>query len=215
METMMPTRATDENLLRRAQAGDRPAYGELARRYGERLEALAGSLMSPALRRVVAVDDIVQESLARGLASIESFTWRGEGSLLRWLGTIARNVIAQAARRDLRNAPVELKIEPSASVVSPSRQLRREERLERLEQALARLSDDQREVISLARIDGLSASEIAARTGRSETAVRQSLSRGLRALRTNFGDTASLGLPPGLLSAETETRPDEGGRETR
>ncbi len=85
METMMPTRATDENLLRRARAGDRPAYGELARRYRERLEALAGSLMSPALRRVVAVDDIVQESLARGLASIESFTWRGEGSLLRWL----------------------------------------------------------------------------------------------------------------------------------
>ncbi len=212
METMMPTRATDENLLRRAQAGDRPAYGELARRYRERLEALAGSLMSPALRRVVAVDDIVQESLARGLASIESFTWRGEGSLLRWLGTIARNVIAQAARRDLKNAPVELKIEPSASVVSPSRQLRREERLQRLERALTELSDDQREVISLARIDGLSASEIAARTGRSETAVRQSLSRGLRALRTSFGDTASLGLPPRPLSAETDIRPDEGTR---
>ena len=121
-------------------------------------------------------------------------------------------MIAQAVRQDLRKAPVELKIEPSASVVSPSRRLRREERLKRLERALARLSDDQREVIRLARIDGLSAPEIAARTGRTEAAVRQSLSRGLRALRTTFGDTASLRLPSARLNAETETGPEEGGR---
>ena len=202
---MMPTRDTDEDLLLKAQGGDRAAFGELAGRHRERLQALANSLMSPALRRVIPLDDVVQETLAEGLASIQSFTWRGEGSLLRWLGTIARNVIAQAARRDLGKAPARLKIEPSASVVSPSRQLRREERLRRLERSLQRLPADQREVIRLARLDGLSASDIAARTGRSSAAVRQSLSRGLRALRADFGDTASLGLPDGLLEGDDTT----------
>ncbi len=85
--------------------------------------------MSPALRRVVAVDDIVQESLARGLASIESFTWRGEGSLLRWLGTIARNVIASPARSSPQRSSPGVFRDGASSVahLEPSPAARRED----------------------------------------------------------------------------------------
>ena len=50
---------------------------------------------------------------------------------------------------------------------------------ERVETAFDRLSDEQREVISLAHVVGLSRAEIAARLGKSEGAVRTMLSRAL------------------------------------
>jgi len=191
----MALEPSDLDLVSRARKGEADAYGELASRYQKRLEALAFSLMTPALRRAHPVGDVVQETLTRGLESIGSFEWQGKESFLRWLGAITRNIIARAADRELRVAKLGLTLEPPAPGVSPSRKLRREERRERLDGALKMLTPEQREVIQLSRLEGLKLRDIAARTGRSEDAVKQLLARGLRSLRRRIGDTESLHLP--------------------
>jgi RNA polymerase sigma-70 factor (ECF subfamily) len=79
-----------------------------------------------------------------------------------------------------------------ADLVTPSRHLAVREELARVEAAMDRLSEDHREVITLARIAGLSHREIAAVMGRSEAACRVLLHRA----------TAQLGMILGELDAE-------------
>ena len=88
-----------------------------------------------------------------------------------------------------------LRHEVEARRASPSSDLRRNERFDRLENAIVSLSPEHREVVMLARIEGQPIKEIAARTGRTPAAVSMLLSRALRNLRGLFGDTESLSLP--------------------
>ena len=128
---------------------------------------------------------------------------RDEDSFLRWLSVIARNVVLEAVRRE-RTAPEPLpRGDPSAAGLSESRRLRREERFDRLQEALRRLSPIHRQVILLARIEKLPLKEVASRLGRSHDAARQLLRRALQELKGSFGDTESLGLPPRGLEEGT------------
>lgn len=80
--------------------------------------------------------------------------------------------------------------------IPPSKGLRREERFERLEKALASLSPEYREALTLVRIKGFKIAEAAERMGRTPNAVTHLLMRGLKKLKDSFGDTESLHLPP-------------------
>ena len=79
--------------------------------------------------------------------------------------------------------------------MSPSRLAQRGERLDRLEDALKKLTPDQRDAVRFSRLEGLKVREIADRMGKTPDAVQQLIVRGLRSLRRNFGDTESLHLP--------------------
>ncbi len=81
------------------------------------------------------------------------------------------------------------------SASSPSKHLRRNERFDRLEKALRGLSADHRQVLILARVEGLRVKEIARIMKRSPNAVKKLLGRAMIELKRSFGDTESLGLP--------------------
>ena len=91
---------------------------------------------------------------------------------------------------------------------TPSKQLRREERFDRLEQAINRLNPDYRTALILARIEGLKVHEIAAKMNRSTKAVYALLARALEQIKEEFGDTESLHLPDKSFRVE-ETRHEE------
>jgi RNA polymerase sigma-70 factor (ECF subfamily) len=105
-----------------------------------------------------------------------------------------------------RTVKLELKTEVPGGDVSPSKHLRRDERFDRLQHSLDRLSPDHRRVIILSRIKGLTTGEIAIRMDRSESAVKSLLFRALRELKGAFGDTASLSLPDRSLEDRGSTR---------
>jgi RNA polymerase sigma-70 factor (ECF subfamily) len=195
-----------EALVARAQAGDRNAFGDLSVVLQGPLLAIVRSRMGEEARGYVEPEDIVQETLTRALGALESFRWEGEGSFLRWLAGIARNLILKAVERGRRARCLEVPSDSGDASASPSRVLRRKERLERLERALQALPPDHREVIRLARIEGLKHTEIAERMGRSHAAVRQMLVRALRRLRESFGETDSLHLPDRRLEDDGEER---------
>lgn len=204
MTLLMVENESTEALVTQARNGDRVAYGRLAERFIERLRSLVQSRLGPALREDLEVEDVVQETFRLGLEGIERFAWQGEESFLRWLGTISENLIRKNARTKARRPAMEEILEIEGSGTSPSVHLRREERFDRLQQALESLPPDYREVIRLSRIEGKKTSEIATLMGRSSSAVKQLLFRALRRLRESFGETETLHLPDRRFDAESD-----------
>ncbi|MBI4605132.1 MAG: RNA polymerase sigma factor [Planctomycetes bacterium] len=183
-----------EDLVRRAQRGDRAAFGELFESHRRRLLARIAARCGRKLQGALDPEDVLQETFLRAFETVHLFVPRGEDSFFRWLAAIAEHLLLNASRKR-RPDPLEVTPEPVASGASPSKALRREERFDRLEEALRGLPEDRRRAVLMARIDGLSAREIARRMGRSEEAVRQLLARALKQLKRTLGGTESFGLP--------------------
>lgn len=182
-------------LIEAARAGDRAARDALVLRMRPRLEEVLRFRLSRLESPGVEVEDLVQETWLRAFADFERFEWRGEGSLERWLAGIAVNLAREAESRAGRRRFEALDRDPPGAAEPPSAALRREERFDRLEAALATLSPEHRRALLLVRVDGLPVAEAAKKLGRSPNAVSNLLLRAARALRQAFGDTASLRLP--------------------
>lgn len=103
---------------------------------------------------------------------------------------------------------LQLTTDVPARDATPSKEVRRNERFDRLEEAINRLSPDQREALKLARLEGVKVREIAVRMNRSTKAVYALLSRALVELKESFGDTESLHLPDRILEVK-ETGDEE------
>ena len=201
----MPRRSDTEELVRRAKAGERAAFDELARIHGDRLAGWIRTRMGEKVRRSLDVSDVVQDTYLRAYGALDRFVYRNERSFFRWLCTIAEHRIWNAAQKRT-NAPLSLSDDPPADSVSPSRGLRREERFERLETALENLNPDERAALELSRFEGIPAREIAARMSVSERTVKRLLSRGLKKLRVAMGHTESFHLPHRRLDEDREDR---------
>ncbi len=192
-----------ERLVARAREGDRGAFETLVARHRDRLLASIRNRRGPRQDGRDEAEDVLNETLVRAFQSLPTFELREEDSFLRWLFTIARNVEVDSARRQARTTlSLSAAQEAQDPGPSPSASLRRNERFERLEKAIAALPPHYREVIRLARIEGLKTQEVAARLGKSEEAVKHILARALRELRTEMGDTESFHLPDRRLDAE-------------
>ncbi|HEU4389005.1 MAG TPA: sigma-70 family RNA polymerase sigma factor, partial [Blastocatellia bacterium] len=164
-------------LLERVQQGDKQALSDLFQKNIRRLAVLVHYKMSPDLRRFADVDDVVQETLLEAYRDIDQFNYRKPGSFLSWLARIADHVIVDLARsqgRQKRAAElVRFKSEsnplgPDPAVSStPSRILAEKENVALLIAKLDRLPDNYREVILLAKVEGLTTQELAGRLGQS------------------------------------------------
>ena len=73
--------------------------------------------------------------------------------------------------------------------------MRRRERFARLKDAFGQLNPDYRKVLELSRFEGLSIKRIAEEMNRTPDAVKKLLSRALKQVKHEFGDTESLSLP--------------------
>jgi RNA polymerase sigma-70 factor (ECF subfamily) len=88
------------------------------------------------------------------------------------------------------------------SGTSASKMLRRDERLERLKDAVQTLNPDHRKVMFLTRVKGLPVKEVARLMGRSPGAVSMLLLRALDELKHALGPTDSVHLPEDTLKEE-------------
>lgn len=151
-----------ELLARIADHRDEAAFRELFDAYGGRLRAfMMRSGADPA-----AADELAQEALLT--------VWRKaalyqphKGSASAWIFTIARNLRIDRLRREMNWQ--ELSDEMVQSVPSdetaPDEALADRQAQERVRAVLAELGPEQREIVTLAYIDGLSHGQIADRLG--------------------------------------------------
>ncbi|MBN2128878.1 MAG: sigma-70 family RNA polymerase sigma factor [Sedimentisphaerales bacterium] len=194
-------------LVSQAQNGDASALGQLCSVYGERVRRMVRLRMAPELRSQLESMDLVQDALIAAVGGLNNFTYRHEGDFLRWLSQVAENRIRDhvdrlhAAKRDVRrqvrvsDRPGSLRDGLRRQVIpmvttTPSAVLVRSEELNRLERAMDRLKDEYREVLLLAKIEGLAHKDIAERMNRSAAAVAKLLSRAIVALANEFESLA-------------------------
>ena len=180
-------------LIEKVKAGDDQALSLAFEKCRRRLAVLIYFKLSPRARRLTEVDDLVQETLLRAFKSIDRFSYQTSGSLLRWLSSIADHVIIDQLRyhdRE-RRAGEEVRFrspsnphgpEPVDSK-TPSRLLAQQEAMENLLARLNELPEDYREVILMAKIEGISTAEMAERLGKSRDAVALLVYRAVKRFR--------------------------------
>jgi RNA polymerase sigma-70 factor, ECF subfamily len=196
-------------LLEKAKAGDRPAFDQIAEAFRGRLESFIRSRVRAQYRPRLGMDEIAQETFARAFESLDRFQGDDEDDFFGWLAGIAKNVVLKAIEKLQRNQALAIDRDFLASDISPSKDLRRNERFDRLQEAIRGLTGDYKEVVFLSRIEGLPLEKVAARMNRSPDAVKKLLWRALKQLKKAFGDTESLNLPDRSLLPEGGGHADE------
>jgi RNA polymerase sigma-70 factor, ECF subfamily len=162
-----PAPPTDEMVLvRRARHGDLSAYDELVRRYQERIYATVYHMTA----NHEDANDLAQEAFIKGFQALKSF--KGGSSFYTWLYRIAVNKTinflkqrknrAQLSLDDLDfNAEHDPDLVALISDKTPRREINLAELQEKLNEAMQKLSEPHRLVVTLHDVQGLSHEEIA------------------------------------------------------
>lgn len=166
-----------DDLLAAAQAGEAFGFDGLVRLLHSRLLAFVRA------RRAVDPDGLANEVLARMCETIETFAGN-ETQFRAWVFTIARHRLIDEHRRSLRQVKIEhVPTEELAGNIAAAETVDAVDQQERVEYLLAALTDDQREVVLLRVLGGLTVDETALVVGRRPGAVRALQHRALRQLR--------------------------------
>ena len=129
-------------------------------------------------------DDLVQNTLERALVK-EGF-WQPGTNLRAWLFTIMHNEHVNTVRRDSREA-AGIDIERVSGTLSATTDPSASRQMIELDRALARLPLEQRQVILLVGLEGMSYNETAEILSIPVGTVRSRLSRGRDGLRKLLG----------------------------
>lgn len=122
-----------------------------------------------------AADDLVQDCLERALSRLH--LWRRGTDLRAWLFTLMHNLYVNQLRRGGREMVLEEIPERSSDANADHG------RMGEIEQALALLQPDQREILLMVTLEGLSYREVAAVIGIPEGTVMSRLARARERLR--------------------------------
>lgn len=158
------------------------AQSDFARVYSEHVWPIYGFLAYRVVDRHLA-EDLTQATFERALRGWSRFDSR-RASERTWLLTIARNLLIDQHRRDRRRRTEEIDESRLPSVPGPEEGVGP---ASELTDALAKLSDRDREILALRYGADLTGPEIADLTGLELANVQQILSRALRKLRELLG----------------------------
>lgn len=139
-------------------------------------------------------EDLTMDVFLRLLEHLPSFRLNRErpvASFSAWLFRIASNrVVDHYRRRDRKEEPIEARGEVETRGKSPSDQaldaLERDETAAELRKAIARLTEEQRQVILYKFVEDLSNAEVARLLGKSEGAVKSLQHRALAAIQRSL-----------------------------
>jgi RNA polymerase sigma-70 factor (ECF subfamily) len=158
--------------------GDAAAHKVLLTRLSAHLRAYFNARLARIGMAPADAEDLVQETLIA--LHTRRHTYDRSQPLTPWVYAIARYRLIDYLRRSKRSA-TDVPIEAAEEVLADDDPSSVESSLD-LAQLMARLSPKARQAIQFVKLDGLSVSEAASRSGMSPSAVKVSVHRGLRAL---------------------------------
>lgn len=172
---------TDVELLQRFARGHEDAFEALVRRHGAAIKAFALRMLSSRDD----AEDVYAETFLR--VARAKGQWEARGTVRAWLYTLARRQCLDVLRhravvRRAEHHMVELEHWRGATPSPEARAVLGQE-ADRLEQALARLPEEHREVVLLRTIHGLDAAESAEALGCTEEQVHSRLSYARKRLK--------------------------------
>jgi RNA polymerase sigma-70 factor (subfamily 1) len=194
-------------LIDQIQGGDAGALNELCRRYQMRILAAVRLRLGAGLRRRIESWDIVQEVMIDALRGVKKFDCKTEGAFLKYINKVVENNIRDEADRqnaEMRDPAKEVsfagKCSPDSTnplsglkdsrLATPSQIVSLHEDLALLEEAMDRLSADDRELIIAVKIEGRTYAEIGEDLNLSADAVRMRARRAVLALTSLFRELA-------------------------
>ncbi len=186
----------EQELIERAQRGDREAFCLLAREYERRIYAMAFHFT----RNPHDAEDLSQEVWLKAYKAIGSY--RGEASFYTWLRQIAVNTLLNQQRRGLASmwtsdkkafrlgelVPLD---QLGLAVAEPSQRaedgLHQKMMVDRVMGALDDLSPKQRMIFLLKHREGMTYEEISQASGASAGTIKKALFRTVNKLRERLG----------------------------
>jgi RNA polymerase sigma factor (sigma-70 family) len=161
-----PVSSDEGVLVKRAKQGDLSAYDELVRRYQERIYATLYHMTA----NHEDANDLAQEAFIKGFQALRSF--KGGSSFYTWVYRIAVNKTINflkqrknKAHLSLNDLDVNAEHDPDLvaliSEKTPRREVNLTELQERLNDAMQKLSEPHRWVVTLHDVQGMSHEEIA------------------------------------------------------
>ncbi len=162
----MGDREVDQQLVERAQRGDKKAFELLVVKYQRKL----ARLLSRFVRDAGEVEDVTQEAFIKAYRALPSF--RGDSAFYTWLYRIgintAKNYLVSLGRRaptvtgvDSEEAEGIEEGDQLRDLNTPENQMMTRQLGETVNQALQELPEELRTAITLREIDGMSYEEIA------------------------------------------------------
>ena len=192
-------------LLQRISDRDQDALATFLEQEKSRILGFLRTITGDRLLSVVELDDLFQEVSTAALAGLatapldkyEPFAWIQEVARRRVVD--AHRFHFEAKRRDAgRRQSLHgsggdddgggFEAFLAASMTSASAAFSRDVRVDRMNQALTELTDEQQQAIQLRYAEGLPTKEIAQRLGKTDVAVRVLLSRSVRELEKRLED---------------------------
>ncbi|MFO7974386.1 MAG: sigma-70 family RNA polymerase sigma factor [Candidatus Hydrogenedentota bacterium] len=162
-------RDSDASLVRRWRRGDGKAAAVVVDRYTDALGAVAYGVT----RNRGLAEEAVQETFARATRILGKL--KKPARLGPWLVSIVRHVAVDMTRR--RNRETPLGDRDMAALSNPGHEAMRSEAATILGEALAALPEDQRDIIAMKYVAGMSYAAIAEALGITPEAVSQKLWR--------------------------------------
>jgi RNA polymerase sigma-70 factor (ECF subfamily) len=186
-------------LIERAQREEPGALDRLLDSYRNYLRLLARTGLDASLQSKADPSDLVQDALLKASQRFGQFRGTSDAELAGWLRQILARCLADFVRRyrgEGRRAGREMSLDQlldrsskamaqvlATDGTSPSASAERRDLGVVLSDALARMSEDHREVLVLHDLEGLSWDEVGRRMGRTPNAVRKLWARALYEMR--------------------------------
>jgi RNA polymerase sigma-70 factor (ECF subfamily) len=162
----MSDREIDQQLVERAQRGDKRAFELLVSKYQRKL----GRLLSRFIRDAGEVEDVSQEAFIKAYRALPSF--RGDSAFYTWLYRIGINTAKNYLVARGRRAPTSTAVDNADAegyddadllrdVNTPEAELASKQMANVVNESMAELPEELRTAITLREIEGLSYDEIA------------------------------------------------------
>jgi RNA polymerase sigma-70 factor (ECF subfamily) len=162
----MSDREVDQQLVERAQHGDKHAFELLVSKYQRKL----ARLLSRFIRDSTEVEDVTQEAFIKAYRALPTF--RGDSAFYTWLYRIGINTAKNYLVAMGRRAPTTTDIDTEEAegfedgdqlrdLNTPENELASRQIADTVNQTLAELPDELRTAITLREIEGLSYEDIA------------------------------------------------------
>ena len=171
----------EESLVRRAQQRDEEAFTQLYEAYFDKIYRYVALKIG----NKTEAEDMTQQVFSNALQSISSFKWRGI-SFSAWLFRIAHNQVVDYLRKKTKQATTLLDESLVSSNSDPQLVAEHKLDIEQLLSATKRLTEAQREVLSLRFAGELPVAEVAKVMGKSQGAVKALQHSAIVALRKSL-----------------------------
>jgi RNA polymerase sigma-70 factor (ECF subfamily) len=163
---VMSERSVDQQLVERAQRGDKQAFGLLVEKYQRKLARLISRLV----RDPGEVEDVTQEAFVKAYRALPSF--RGDSAFYTWLYRIGINTAKNYLVAMGRRAPTSTEVEAEEAegfdggellreISTPESLLLTKEIAGTVNAAIEALPEELRSAIQLRELEGMSYEEIA------------------------------------------------------